>query len=152
MVRIKSVNISRYIIDASYDDWATFENINNVTVNSSVYNVPTDKTKTKVQFRSRAQDKNNIYYDYVYSDIYIIQHNVIPTLILNTIDNQILYHNDNFIIEGTTLDTDIDNILTIKYQINDYSEQILKSDTSDGINSISFSKTLIFKDNKLFYN
>lgn len=77
--------------------------------------------------------------------------NQAPTLTLNTPNNATLYENDTYLIDGSARDTDIGNVVIVRYQINNGTTVAFETKVSDGT-SIPFSRQLTFKGGKLHYN
>ncbi|WP_161808650.1 Ig-like domain-containing protein [Brevibacillus laterosporus] len=74
-----------------------------------------------------------------------------PTLnLFSPPNNQTLTENATLNIQGTASDTDKDNVVTIKYRINNGSTRALQSGVSNGSTPISFSKTLTYKSKRLY--
>nr|WP_162305363.1 Ig-like domain-containing protein [Brevibacillus laterosporus] len=77
--------------------------------------------------------------------------NQAPTLALTSpTDNQTLTENATFKIEGSASDVDKDNVVTIKYRINNGTTRALQSGVSNGSTPISFAKTLTFRSKRLY--
>ncbi|ERM20358.1 Ig-like domain-containing protein [Brevibacillus laterosporus] len=77
--------------------------------------------------------------------------NQAPTLALaSPVDNQTLTENATLNIQGTASDTDKDNVVTIKYRINNGTTRALQSGVSNGSTPISFAKTLTYKSKRLY--
>lgn len=100
--------------------------------------------------RSPASDTRTYADYYQYTATFDYETNNLPIVTLNTIDNKVLNENDTFVINGSTGDTDIGNVVTTKYQVNNNTIQTVVSATSDGTSQIPFSKTLTFKGSKLY--
>ncbi|WP_254660643.1 Ig-like domain-containing protein, partial [Brevibacillus laterosporus] len=74
-----------------------------------------------------------------------------PTLALTSPpNNQTLTENATLNIQGTASDTDKDNVVTIKYRINNGTTRALQSGVSNGSTPISFAKTLTFRAKRLY--
>ncbi|NKQ19927.1 Ig-like domain-containing protein [Brevibacillus laterosporus] len=74
-----------------------------------------------------------------------------PTLVLTSPpDNQTLTENATLTIQGTASDTDKDNVVTIKYRINNGTTRALQSGVSNGSTPLSFAKTLTFRTKRLY--
>ncbi|MGG3872502.1 glycine-rich protein [Brevibacillus laterosporus] len=65
-------------------------------------------------------------------------------------NNQTLTENATLNIQGTASDTDKDNVVTIKYRINNGTTRALQSGVSNGSTPISFAKTLTFRAKRLY--
>lgn len=76
--------------------------------------------------------------------------NAVPIVSSDTINNQILEEGASFFISGNVVDTNSGDTVTVKYKINDGTEQVLLSSTSDGVTPIQFSKQLIYSNKRLF--
>ncbi|MED1664564.1 Ig-like domain-containing protein [Brevibacillus laterosporus] len=77
--------------------------------------------------------------------------NTAPTLnVASPADNQTLTENATLNIQGTASDTDKDNVVTIKYRINNGTTRALQSGVSNGSTPISFAKTLTFRTKRLY--
>lgn len=79
--------------------------------------------------------------------------NTLPTLTLtNPANNLVLSEgsgSNSYVIAGSATDTDNNNVVTIKYKINNGTTYNAGSGVSDGSTPISFSKTLIFSNKRL---
>ncbi|WP_197260801.1 hypothetical protein [Brevibacillus laterosporus] len=74
-----------------------------------------------------------------------------PTLSLKTpSNNQTLTENDVLIIKGTVSDADKDNVVVTKYRINNGTTRAIASGVSDGSSPISFAKSLLFQNKRLY--
>ncbi|NKQ20487.1 DNRLRE domain-containing protein [Brevibacillus laterosporus] len=74
-----------------------------------------------------------------------------PTLVLmSPTGNQTLTENATLNIQGTASDTDKDNVVTIKYRINNGTIRAIASGVSDGSSPISFAKSLLFQNKRLY--
>lgn len=73
-----------------------------------------------------------------------------PVLTIETIDNQILEEGSSYSISGSVYDQNSGDIVTVKYRINQGSEQIISSTVSDGVTPAQFSKQLIYSNKRLF--
>ncbi|WP_258073251.1 Ig-like domain-containing protein, partial [Brevibacillus laterosporus] len=77
--------------------------------------------------------------------------NTAPTLnVASPADNQTLTENATLNIQGTASDTDKDNVVTIKYRVNNGTTRALQSGVSNGSTPISFAKTLTFRTKRLY--
>ncbi|WP_211222000.1 Ig-like domain-containing protein, partial [Brevibacillus laterosporus] len=77
--------------------------------------------------------------------------NTAPTLnVAAPPNNQTLTENATLTIQGTASDTDKDNVVTIKYRINNGTTRALQSGVSNGSTPISFAKTLTFRTKRLY--
>ncbi|WP_242068616.1 Ig-like domain-containing protein, partial [Brevibacillus laterosporus] len=77
--------------------------------------------------------------------------NTAPTLnVASPADNQTLTENTTVNIQGTASDTDKDNVVTIKYRVNNGTTRALQSGVSNGSTPISFAKTLTFRTKRLY--
>lgn len=75
--------------------------------------------------------------------------NTSPTLTLNTSNNKTLYEKDSFLIDGITTDTDLGDVVTVKYQINSGTVRNLHSSISNGATPIPFTKNLTYSEGVL---
>lgn len=75
--------------------------------------------------------------------------NALPQITLETPNNRTLYETDTYTIEGTSKDTDAGNVVTVRYQVNALPSQAIATHIADGTDKF-FSKSLTFKDGKLF--
>lgn len=76
--------------------------------------------------------------------------NASPTVtVTSPTNNQTLYENSTLTLAGNTTDTDIDDVVTVKYQIDSGTVRNLHSAVSDGSTPIDFSKVLTYKDGVL---
>lgn len=82
---------------------------------------------------------------------YTLVWNATPNVNLSApTDATTLYENTAYTISGDATDADNGNIVNIRYSINDGTARALATGISDGNTAISFSKTLTFKNGKLF--
>ncbi|WP_197490705.1 Ig-like domain-containing protein [Brevibacillus sp. SKDU10] len=89
------------------------------------------------------------YYQYTVTIEYSDNSN--PTIVLTSpTNNQTLTENATLNIQGTASDTDKDNVVTIKYRINNGTTRALQSGVSNGSTPISFAKTLTFRTKRLY--
>lgn len=132
-------------------------------VSNSVSGIPTgacssgdamDFTSTTTSYYSGTVTKSGSdtrtyqnYYEYEVSVDYV--KNAIPVIQLTTSDNRTLYENDTFIIAGTVVDRDIDDVVTVRYAINTEAPKTLTASVSTGA-TVPFNRTLTFKNKKLF--
>ncbi|ARK26015.1 hypothetical protein SporoP37_15925 [Sporosarcina sp. P37] len=72
--------------------------------------------------------------------------NTNPEINISTDNSITLYEKEILIAEGTTKDTDVGDVITVKYQINSGSVRNLHSAISDGSSPISFSKELTYSE------
>ncbi|MCT1538383.1 MULTISPECIES: Ig-like domain-containing protein [Lysinibacillus] len=142
-------NLSLYEVDYRYNTtgaWTPLPYNNTLTRSLTI---TTDKTLKTLELRVRAKDTNNVYSDYVYSEVFEIEHNVAPTVSLTGPgENTTLYENDTFTIAGTAYDDDADQSVTVYYQINSEQRKVLATNLSK--TQITLSKQLTFKGGKLF--
>jgi hypothetical protein len=61
-----------------------------------------------------------------------------------------LAEGDTLPLQGNAIDTDIGNVVTVKYKINSGTTRALNSGVSDGSTPISFAKNLTFRDKRLW--
>ncbi|USG67458.1 hypothetical protein NDK47_09345 [Brevibacillus ruminantium] len=88
------------------------------------------------------------YYQYTVTVEY--EDNSAPTLTLSTQDNQTLTENSSLRLQGSALDPDPNDNVLIKYKINNSAARNAGSGVSDGSTPISFSKSLTFRDKRLW--
>ncbi len=133
----------------------SFTTVKNLTAPTTTTNivVTTDKTLTSVQFRVRAKNVSNVYSDWIYSDVYVIQHNVIPTILLNTANNFIMSETEGqneVLVDGSARDADANDNIIIKMQINDGTIRNIQSALSDGSTPIEFSKKITYSNKRVY--
>lgn len=142
-------NLSLYEVDYRYNTtgaWTPLPYNNTLTRSLTI---TTDKTLKTLELRVRAKNTSNVYSDYVYSEAFVIEHNVVPTVSLTGPgDNTTLYENDSYNIAGTAYDDDKDQSVTVYYQINNEPRKVLATNLSK--TQIALSKQLTFKAGKLF--
>ncbi|MGR6904716.1 hypothetical protein [Lysinibacillus sp. BSL11] len=144
-----AANLSLYEVDYRYNTTGAWTPLpyNNTLTRS--LRITTDKALKTLELRVRAKDTSNVYSDYVYSETFEIEHNVVPTVTLTGPgENTTLYENDTFTIAGTAYDDDADQSVTVYYQINSEQRKVLATNLSK--TQITLSKQLIFKGGKLF--
>lgn len=78
-----------------------------------------------------------------------IVYNATPTVMLNTSNNQTLYENDTFTIDGTVLETNVGDTVTLRYQIGAGTVRAIKAFLSTGALE-AFGKQLTFKSGNLY--
>ncbi|WP_440705902.1 hypothetical protein [Heyndrickxia oleronia] len=147
-----SPNIKRYDWEMQYNENG-FSVQTNDTSTTRHYRTTNNKSYTKVQFRVRAQDTNNVYSDYIYSEVYTIQHNVIPTILLNTANNFIMSETEGqneVLVDGSARDTDANDNIIIKMQINDGTIRNIQSALSDGSTPVEFSKKITYSNKRVY--
>ena len=147
-----SPNIKRYDWEMQYNENGFSVQTNDISTTRN-YRTTTNKSFTKVQFRVRAQDTNNVYSDYIYSEVYTIQHNVIPTILLNTANNFIMSETEGqneVLVDGSARDTDANDNIIIKMQINDGTIRNIQSALSDGSTPIEFSKKITYSNKRVY--
>lgn len=135
----------QYFKNGVAQSWLTL--VNNSAALTRNLTLTSDKSIDKIQFRIRAYDGTA--FSGYHSVVYTIQHNAIPTLTLSTTDNRTLYENDSFGIAGSATDTDIGNVVSVKYQLNGGTERAITSGISTGA-SIPFNRSLTFKGGMLY--
>ncbi|MEA0552972.1 hypothetical protein U1P98_04510 [Lysinibacillus irui] len=144
-----AANLSLYEVDYRYNTtgaWTPLPYNNTLTRSLTI---TTDKTLKTLELRVRAKDTSNVYSDYVYSEVFEIEHNVAPTVSLTGPgDNTTLYENDSYNIAGTAYDDDKDQSVTVYYQINNEPRKVLATNLSK--TQIALSKQLTFKAGKLY--
>ncbi|UPW82312.1 hypothetical protein [Lysinibacillus sp. Ag94] len=142
-------NISLYEVDYRYNATGTWTQLpyNNTLTRSLT--ITTDKTLKTLELRVRAKNTSNVYSDYVYSEAFVIEHNVAPAVSLSSpTENVTLYENDILKIAGTAYDADADQSVTVYYQINSEQRKVLATNLSQ--TQIALSKQLTFKAGKLY--
>lgn len=147
-----SPNIKRYDWEMQYNENGFSVQTNDISTTRN-YRTTTNKSFTKVQFRVRAQDTNNVYSDYIYSEVYTIQHNVIPTILLNTANNFTMSETEGqneVLVDGSARDTDANDNIIIKMQINDGTIRNIQSGLSDGSTPIEFSKKITYSNKRVY--
>ena len=74
-----------------------------------------------------------------------------PTLTLTSpSNNQTLSEGNVFSIQGSAGDTDSGNVVTVKYKINNGPTRAIASGVSDGSSPISFARTLVYSNKRLW--
>ncbi|MGG1249871.1 sialidase family protein [Brevibacillus agri] len=74
-----------------------------------------------------------------------------PTLTLTSpSDNQTLAEGNQLPLEGTAVEADAGNVVTVKYKINNGSARALQSGVSNGSTPISFAKTLTYSNKRIW--
>ncbi|MGK4043769.1 hypothetical protein AB0Y20_15960 [Heyndrickxia oleronia] len=146
--------VTSYEPERAFNEDGQFTIIGSVKSPNTTYGITNDKTKTKVQFRVRAYDGiKGILSDYIYSDVYTIQHNVIPTILLNTANNFTMSETEGqneVIVDGSARDTDANDNIIIKMQINDGTIRNIQSALSDGSIPIEFSKKITYSNKRVY--
>jgi hypothetical protein len=108
-----------------------------------------NSSNSTIRFRVRARDDAGAYSGYRYSDTYSLDWNSAPILSLNTTENRTLYENDTFTISGTATDTNSNDVVTVRYQINSEPDKAIATRISDG-SAFSFNRALTFRQGKLY--
>lgn len=122
--------------------------LGNSTSRSRSLTLTTDSTMNLIEFRVRASD-GSLSSGYRNSEVFNIEHNTAPTVNLTTpTDNKTLYENDVLPIDGSAIDANPDQSVTVYYQINNDARKVLATDLSQ--KAINFNRPLLFKDGKLF--
>lgn len=142
-------SISTYEVQNRYNEGAWSDVGAHTNSLTRQFAVTDNKTLTKAEFRVRAKNTSNVYSDYVYSEIFTVQHNALPTLTLNTADNQTLYENSTLNIGGTAIDADIGNVVSVKFKVNNGISRTIDAKVMDGT-ALSFDRTLTFKQGILY--
>ncbi|MBG9798249.1 hypothetical protein O0555_05375 [Brevibacillus laterosporus] len=88
------------------------------------------------------------YYAYEVTITYV--DNTKPTISVTTQNNQSLTESKTFTLQGTTIDIDNGNVVTVKYQINNGTTRALQSGVSNGSTPLSFSKVLTYRGGRLY--
>lgn len=96
-----------------------------------------------------ASDTRTYAYYYQYDITIDYEDNTLPTLTLSTLDKKTLYEKDTLGIDGSMLDTDKGDTVTVRYQINSGTPRAITAYLSDGTKK-EFSKTLTFKAGALY--
>lgn len=91
----------------------------------------------------------NANYSYNYTATIDYSSNEIPTITVATTDNRTLYENDTFAVSGHVSDTDVGNVVTVKYSINGGVERAISATISQGT-ALPYNKMLTFKAGKLY--
>lgn len=144
-----AANLSLYEVDYRYNATGAWTPLPYNNTLSHSLTITTDKTLKTLELRVRAKDTSNVYSDYVYSEVFEIEHNVAPTVTLTGPgDNTTLYENDSYNIAGTAYDDDKDQSVTVYYQINNEPRKVLATNLSK--TQIALSKQLKFKAGKLY--
>ncbi|MFJ3386347.1 hypothetical protein [Lysinibacillus sp. NPDC086135] len=144
-----AANVSLYEVDLRYNSTGTWSQLpyNNTLIRS--WTITTNKSLKTIEFRVRAKNTSSVYSDYVYSEPFVIEDNVAPTVSLTSpTENVTLYENDILNIAGTAYDADSDQSVTIYYQINSEQRKVLATNISQ--TQIALSKQLKFKGSKLY--
>ncbi|GEN83640.1 hypothetical protein SLU01_19520 [Sporosarcina luteola] len=139
----------RYYQNGVAQSWVSIANNNSLT---RALTLTTDKTIDKIEFRVRAFDGTS-YSSYRDSLVFTIGHNTIPTLTLNTANNLTLSEavgQNEILVDGSALDTESNNTVTIKAQFNNGTIRNLNSAISNGSMPIPFSKLFTYSDKKIF--
>nr|WP_256436401.1 DNRLRE domain-containing protein [Brevibacillus sp. HB1.4B] len=77
--------------------------------------------------------------------------NTPPTVTLTfPSDNQTLVEGSTYKLEGTVSDADVGNVLSVKYSIAGGPTQSIPVGTTDGVNLLSFSKTLTYSQGRFW--
>lgn len=142
-------SLSLYEVDYRYNSTGAWTPLayNNTLTRS--FTITIDKTLKTLELRVRAKNTSNVYSDYVYSEPFIIEHNVASTVSLTgPSDNATLYETDTLNIKGTAHDADADQSVTVFYQINSEQRKVLATNISQ--TQIALSKQLTFKGGKLY--
>ena len=144
-----AANLSLYEVDYRYNTtgaWTPLPYNNTLTRSLTI---TTDKTFKTLELRVRAKNTSNVYSDYVYSEPFEIEHNVVPIVSLTGPgENSTLYENDTLTIAGTAYDADPDQAVTVYYQINAEPRKVLTTNLS--MVQIALSKQLTFKAGKIY--
>ncbi|MDD1504238.1 hypothetical protein PVA17_15945 [Lysinibacillus sp. CNPSo 3705] len=142
-------NISLYEVVYRYNATGTWTQLGYNNTLTRNLTITTDKALKTLELRVRAKNTSNVYSDYVYSEAFVIEHNVAPTVTLtNPSENVTLYENDILNIAGTAYDADSDQSVTVYYQINSEQRKVLATNISQ--TQIALSKQLKFKGSKLY--
>lgn len=142
---IDIVGVSSYF-NTSGSGWISIAT--NVQGSQYTFAIPSNWGTNQLQMRVRAKDSRGSYSGYAFSPIYTI--NSAPTVTLNTTNNRTLYENDTLTIDGQATDTDSGNVISVKYKIDNGTYKTIDAKVSDGSTPLSFSKSLTFKQGKLY--
>ncbi|MDX8367795.1 hypothetical protein [Cytobacillus sp. IB215665] len=137
-----------YEFEYNYNNETWYRFGSSASTTSSIV-ITRDATKTNIQFRARTKDDNNVYSDWIYSDVFEIQHNQAPTVVLTTTDNRTLYENDTLTIEGQATDEDVGQVVIVRYQIDGQTERAIETQISNGT-PFPFSKSITLKNGILY--
>lgn len=90
----------------------------------------------------------------IYTGVYLLvlepNTNSVPTLTLTSpSDNQVLSEGSSYQVSGTATEADNNNVVTIKYKINNGTTYNAGSGVSDGVTPISFAKNLTYSNKRL---
>ncbi len=89
------------------------------------------------------------YYQYTVTVTY--QDNSNPVInIAAPADNQTLAEGNNYPVEGSVIEVDNGNVVTVKYKINNGAARALASGVSGGSSPISFAKSLTYSNKRLW--
>ncbi|MDN9012934.1 hypothetical protein, partial [Brevibacillus laterosporus] len=89
-------------------------------------------------------------YDFYWSEAYFGVTNTKPTISVTTQNNQALTESKTLTLQGTTIDIDNGNVVTVKYQINTGTARAAQSGVSNGSTPLSFSKVLTYRGGRLY--
>ncbi|ATO48258.1 hypothetical protein P4V86_22145 [Brevibacillus laterosporus] len=89
-----------------------------------------------------------LYYAYEVTITYV--DNTKPTISVTTQNNQSLTESKTLTLQGTTIDIDNGNVVTVKYQINTGTARAAQSGVSNGSTPLSFSKVLTYRGGRLY--
>ncbi|MGM7683558.1 hypothetical protein ACSVDA_15570 [Cytobacillus sp. Hm23] len=137
-----------YAINEGIENGDFITTSHNVIDTSDDFPLGTSKTMESIQFRIRTSNSGS-YSDWIYSDVYTIINNLVPTIMLNTTDNRTLYENDTLTIEGQATDEDVGQVVIVRYQIDGQTERAIETQISNGM-PFPFSKSLTLKNGVLY--
>lgn len=130
-----------------YNKERTFAVMGNVNGLVTLQGNNIDTITTPVLAIGAYNNKTSISFDGNYT---FVPPNKAPTIsIASPTANQTLHENSTLTLAGNTTDTDIDDVVTIKYQIDSGTVRNLHSAVSNGATPIDFSKVLTYKDGVL---
>jgi hypothetical protein len=76
--------------------------------------------------------------------------NKAPTLTLTgPANNEVLTDGENYVLSGSALETDVNNVVSLKYKINSNPDQTFDSYVSDGTSQRTFNKLLLYSNQRI---
>lgn len=148
----KTVTLSTYFSDADGDTLSYIATSNSTSVGTTSISggvlTLTPKSVGTASITVTATDTSGASVSTTFN---FVVNNSTPTVKLPApTDATTLYENTAYTISGNATDADNGNIVNIRYSINDGTARALATGISDGNTAISFSKTLTFKNGKLY--
>jgi hypothetical protein len=150
-------NTITYSVVAEYwngSAWVAEVVRNNSSQLTGLYTISTNKSYSKVRFSVVAKDSNgSVSTETRYSSEYTLKHNAIPSVILNTTNNFTLSETEGqneVLVDGSARDTDANDNIIIKMQINDGTIRNIQSALSDGSTPIEFSKKITYSNKRVY--